>query len=243
MKVLIVYAHPESSSFNGAMKNLAVSVLTQKGHEVKVSDLNDMTFNASLTRNDFHKIRNTDYVNYVMELKNYYEKGELADDILREQEKLIWADFIIFQYPVWWFSVPAILKGWFDRVLATGFAWDFGKMYDTGLLSGKRGMLSVTTGGPENIYAPDAPHGWNMDQVLYPVNHGVLYFCGIQPLPPFVAYAVFQAGDDIRKQYPEDYKNHLLTLESTEPIKYYCLSDFDENMKLRSGKSHSTISS
>ena len=233
MKILIVYAHPESSSFNGAMKDLAVSVLTQNGHEVKVSDLNDMDFSAPLTRNDFQGIGNPDYVNYVMELKNYYESGKLADDIKSEQEKLKWADFIIFQYPVWWFSVPAILKGWFDRVLATGFAWDFGKMYDMGLLSGKRGMLSVTTGGPENIYAPDAPHGWSIDQVLYPVNHGILYFCGIQTLPPFVAYAVFQVGDDIRKQYLEDYKNRLLTIENTEPIKYHRLSDFDENMKLK----------
>lgn len=233
MKVLIVYAHPESKSFNNAMKELAVSVLKGQGHELRISDLYSMNFKASLGRDDFLELTNTELVNYVMELKNAYEKQKLTDDIKKEQEKLLWADFIILQYPLWWFSVPAILKGWFDRVLATGFAWDFGRMYDKGLLAGKKGMLSVTTGGPEAIYASDAPHGWDINQVLYPVNHGVLYFCGIQPIPPFVAYAVFQVDDKVRRNYLEDYRKCLLTLETTQPIKYYGLSDFDENMKLK----------
>jgi NAD(P)H dehydrogenase (quinone) len=233
MKVLIVYAHPEPRSFNSAMKELAISALREQGHEVKISDLYRINFKASLGRDDFLQLTNTEHVNYVMELKNAYEKQKLTDDIKKEQVKLLWADFIILQYPLWWFSVPAILKGWFDRVLATGFAWDFGRMYDKGLLAGKKGMLSVTTGGPEAIYSPDAPHGWDMNQVLYPVNHGVLYFCGIQPLPPFVAYAAFQVEDKVRKQYLEDYKKRLLTLTATAPIRYHKLSDYDENMSLK----------
>ena len=233
MKVLIVYANPEPKSFNSAMKELAVSVLSEQDHEVKISDLYEMNFKASLGRNDFLELTNSDHVNYVMELKSAYEKQKLAEDIRKEQEKLLWADFIILQYPLWWFSVPAVLKGWFDRVLATGFAWDFGRMYDKGLLAGKKAMISVTTGGPEAIYSPNAPHGWDINQVLYPVNHGVLYFCGIQPTPPFVAYAVFQVENEVRKQYLEGYKKRLLTLETTEPIRYHKLSDYDKNMTLK----------
>ncbi|PIP67909.1 MAG: NADPH dehydrogenase [Candidatus Omnitrophica bacterium CG22_combo_CG10-13_8_21_14_all_43_16] len=236
MKVLIVYAHPEPRSFNSAMKELAISLLKGQGHEVKISDLYEMNFKASLGRNDFLGLTNSDHVNYVTELKSAYEKQKFTDDIGKEQEKLLWADFIILQYPLWWFSVPAILKGWFDRVLATGFAWDFGRMYDTGLLAGKKAMLSVTTGGLQAIYAPDTPHGWDINQVLYPVNHGVLYFCGIQPTPPFVAYAVFQVGDEVRKQYLQEYKQRLLTLDTATPISYNRLSDCDENFKLKSVK-------
>ena len=234
MKVLIVYAHPEPKSFNSAMKELAISVLKGQGHEVKISDLYDMNFKASLERNDFLELTNSDHVNYVTELKSAYEKEKLTEDIRKEQEKLLWADFIILQYPLWWFSVPAILKGWFDRVLATGFAWDFGRMYDKGLLVGKKAMLSVTTGGPQAIYAPDAPHGWDINQVLYPVNHGVLYFCGIQSVPSYVAYAVFQVGDEVRKQYLQEYKQRLLTLDKTLPLSYHHLSDYDEHFKLKS---------
>jgi len=234
MKVLIVYAHHEPKSFNGAMKELAISTLKEQRHEVKVSDLYAMKFKAIADKDDFVTLSKPDYLQYVLELKNAVEKDLFVEDIKQEQEKLRWADFIIFQYPLWWFSVPAILKGWFDRVLATGFAWDFGRMYDKGLLAGKKAMISVTTGGPENIYSPNAPHGWDINQVLYPVNHGVLYFCGIQPIAPFVAYAVFQAGDEKRKQYLEEYKQRLLTIETTELIKYHTLSDFDENMQLKS---------
>ena len=236
MKALIVYAHPEPKSFNGAMKDLAVSTLKEQGHEVRISDLYEMSFKAPLERNDFRELANLELVNYVMELKNAYEKQKLTDDVRKEQEKLLWADFVILQYPLCWFSVPAILKGWFDRALATGFAWDFGRMYDKGLLAGKKGMVSVATGGPEAIYSPNAPHGWDINQIVYPVDHGVLYFCGIQPIPPFVAYAVFQAGDDVRKQCLQDYKKRLLVLETTEPIPCHRLSDFDENMELKSVK-------
>lgn len=233
MKTLIVYAHHEPKSFNGAMRDLAIATLKEKGHQVKVSDLYAMKFKALADKDDFIGLSNPDYLQYVLELKNAVEKNLLTKDIKEEQEKLRWADFIIFQYPLWWFSVPAILKGWFDRVLATGFAWDFGRMYDNGLLVGKRGLLSVTTGGPEAIYSPNAPHGWDINQVLYPVNHGVLYFCGIQPIPPFVAFSVFQVGGEQRKQYLEEYKKRLLTLETTPPIPYRSLSDFDEHMQLR----------
>lgn len=234
MKILIVYAHHEPKSFNGALKELAISVLKKQGHDVKYSDLYAMNFNPVADKGDFSEMANPAALQYIMEQKNASEKGLFADEIQKEQEKVRWADFIIFQCPVWWFSVPAILKGWFDRVLAAGFAWDFGRMYDKGLLVGKKAMLSVTTGGPEIFYAPDAPHGLDINQLLYPVNHGVLYFCGIQPIPPFFAFAVFQIGDEKRKEYLEQYRQRLLTLESTAPIAYHRLSDFDENMQLKS---------
>src|SRR4030067_2494529 len=121
MEVLIVYAHHEPKSFNGAMKELAISVLKKQRHEVKVSDLYAMKFKAIADKDDFIKLSNPDYLQYVLELKNASEKNLFTEDIKEGQDKLRWADFIIFQYPLWWFSVPAILKGWFDRVLANGF--------------------------------------------------------------------------------------------------------------------------
>jgi NAD(P)H dehydrogenase (quinone) len=101
MKVLIVYAHHEPKSFNGAMKELAFSVLKEQRHEVKVSDLYAMKFKAIADKDDFIKLSNPDYLQYVLELKNASEKNLFTDDIKEEQDKLRWADFIIFQYPLW----------------------------------------------------------------------------------------------------------------------------------------------
>ena len=106
---------------------------------MKCSDLYAMNFGAAAGRGDFTGLATPDYLQYIMEEKNASEKNLFTDDIKEEQEKLRWADFIIFQYPVWWFSVPAILKGWFDRVLAAGFAWDFGRMYDYGPAGREKG--------------------------------------------------------------------------------------------------------
>jgi NAD(P)H dehydrogenase (quinone) len=194
--------------------------LTQDGHEIKISDLYAMNFKPAVDVQDFPERVDPKYFNVIMEQKNACAKGELSFDVKEEQNKVRWADFLLFQYPLWWFSMPAMLKGWIDRVFMTGFAWDFGKMYAQGLLAGKKGMLSVTTGGDEAVYQRTGGHGWDIDQVLHPVNHGVLYFCGVRPLPPFVSYAVFQATDAKRKQYLEDYKKRLHAIDSTELIKY-----------------------
>jgi NAD(P)H dehydrogenase (quinone) len=221
VNVLIVYAHHERKSFNAAMKDLAISVLTERQHLVMVSDLYGMKFNPVASRDDFAKLLNTRETNYMVLQKSVSDNGKFAKDIADEQEKVKWADFIIFQFPVWWFGPPAILKGWFDRVLACGFAWDFGRIYSSALLRGKKAMLSVTTGGDPVAYTRDGSHQADINGILHPVQHGVLYFCGMEVLPPFVAYNVFGVGVKGRQKYFEDYKQRLMTLEKTQSFKSY----------------------
>jgi NAD(P)H dehydrogenase (quinone) len=218
MNILIVYVHHEKKSFTSALKDLAVKTLSEQGHKVKVSDLYTQGFKALADKHDFMELSNQEYFNYMLEQKNAAVKDLFTEDIKVEQEKVKWADFIIIQTPIWWFSVPAILKGWFDRVFATGVTWDFGAVYDKGLLRSKKGMLSITTAGPHELYQPNGAHQATIEQVLYPINHGTLYFCGMDVLPPFVAWSVFQAGDEGRKKYLEEYRQRLLTLEDTKPM-------------------------
>lgn len=69
-------------------------------------------------------------------------------------DKLFWCDALILQFPLWWFGLPAILKGWVDRVFASGRRiYGGGKWYDRGVFAGKRAMCSVTIGGPPPIYS------------------------------------------------------------------------------------------
>ncbi|WP_246014345.1 NAD(P)H-dependent oxidoreductase [Paenibacillus rhizophilus] len=133
MNVLIVYAHPEPESFNGALKDLAVAALTEEGHLVQVSDLYAMKFKAAADRDDFLMPVNPDFFKYQLEQGHASRTNTFSPDIKEEQEKLLWADFVIFQFPLWWYSVPAILKGWFDRVFASGFVYGF-KIFPRSLL-------------------------------------------------------------------------------------------------------------
>lgn len=235
MKVFIVYAHPEPKSFNGAMKDLAVSVLTEQGHQVQVSDLYSMNFKAVADRADFLELENPDFFKYQIEQNIAYEHKKLAPDIVAEQEKLLWSDLVIFQFPLWWFSLPAILKGWVDRVMTTGFAYGGGKFYDQGGLAGRKAMLALTTGGPPTMYSETGLNG-DLDQILFAINHGILYFVGLEVLPPFVAWSVARAGEEGRQHYLETYKHRLLNLEHLPTIPYRPLSDYDEQFQLKPGR-------
>lgn len=80
------------------------------------------------------------------------------------------------------------MKGWVDRVFTTGFAYGGGKMYNKGGLKGKKAMLSVTIGGGQPMYSKTGLNG-DIEQILFPIHHGILCFVGMEVLPPFIAWA------------------------------------------------------
>src|SRR3989338_7878250 len=147
MNVLIVYAHHEPTSFTAAMKNLAVQVLSSQSHNVTVSDLWGQGFNATAQKWDFVTTTGGHF-NYMLEQKHAAKlEMSFSPDILGEIEKVKAANLILFVTPIWWFGVPAIMKGWFDRVLAMGVAWDGGQIYESGLLRSKQAMFIGPAGG------------------------------------------------------------------------------------------------
>ncbi len=209
MNVLIVYAHPEPQSFNGAMKDLAVQTLTEAGHQVTVSDLYAMNFDPVGGRADFTRPSNPAYFDYILEQREAHRAGTFAPDILAEQHKLSQAELVIFQFPVWWRSMPAMLKGWVDRVISVDFAYGGGKYYETGGLQGRRAMLAVTASGELT--------GEEANQWLYHTLDGVLAFTGLAVLPTYVA-APRSASPEERARMLEGYRERLLALDTTPTL-------------------------
>ena len=230
MKAFIVHAHPEPKSFNAALTRHAVDVLTGAGHEVVVSDLYAMGFDPVSDRRNFTTVKEPDSYKQQIEEMHATENDGFSPDIAAEQ--LFACDTLIFQFPLWWFGLPAILKGWVDRVLAMGKTYGGGRWYDRGVFSGKRAMLSLTTGGPESIYEADGLNG-HIREVLYPVNHGIFYFTGFEVLPPFVAYAPAHVGDEGRAKYLAAWRELLLSLDSVPPLLYPTLDEYDESFRLK----------
>ncbi|KAG2469836.1 NQO1 dehydrogenase, partial [Polypterus senegalus] len=98
-----------------------------------VSDLYELKFNPTATKNDIKgEVKNPDNFSYGDETGLAWKEGKLSNDIMEEQKKIKAADLIVFQFPLYWYSVPAILKGWFDRVLTQGFAYTFETLHDNG---------------------------------------------------------------------------------------------------------------
>ncbi len=232
MNVLIVHAHEEPKSFNGAMRDMAVSALREYGHTVEVSDLYAMRFNPVGGKHDFTALADPDYFKYGVEQTKATEARTFAADVVAEQEKLFHADFLIFQFPLWWFGLPAILKGWVDRVFAAGLTYGGGRWYSNGVFRGKRALLSLTTGGSPNIYSPRGLNG-DMDALLFPIQHGMLYFVGFDVLPPFVAWAVARGTLDQRQEYLRAYAERLRGWQTTTPLAFPTLDQYDESLQLK----------
>ena len=200
MNVLIVFAHPEIESLNGTLKDLAVDTLEGEGHQVQVSDLYAMKWKAVLDEDDFKERMNSEIFNPIMEQVNAMEKNAIPNDIKIEMDKVLWADVIIFQFPIWWSNFPAILKGWLDRVFFNGFAFNLAEMqlYDNGPLKGKKGMLSFTTGASRFLYTDQGPHG-EIENVINDFNHVLFEFVGMEALPYFAIFGPGELSEDERE--------------------------------------------
>lgn len=217
MKVLIVHAHHEPQSFNGAMTREAVSVLSGAGHDVIVSDLYAMRFDPVSDRRNFTNVADTSRLNQQAEEAHASKVGGYAPGLQAEMDKLAWCDILIFQFPFWWFGMPAILKGWIDRVFAIGRAYGGGRWFDSGMLSGKRALLSLTVGGDASVYSDIGAHG-PIEAILRPIQHGILQFVGMDALEPFIVYGPSRMSDAQRKAELARYRERLLTLDAAQPM-------------------------
>ncbi len=211
MNILYVYAHPEPRSFNGALKDAAMVTLAKKGHAVKVSNLYAIKWKAVLDAQDFRMRQNPYQFNPAVEQIHGVITGSLAPDLQEEIEKVAWADLLIFQFPVWWSSMPAILKGWFDRVFVQGFVVDLqkGRVYGEGLLKEKKAMIVATTGGTQEMYSPGGIHG-DLETHLSVITHNIFEFVGMTAMPSFI---IFGAAEMTREEGTRQLDRYRALLE------------------------------
>ncbi|MES2281023.1 MAG: NAD(P)H-dependent oxidoreductase [Pseudomonadota bacterium] len=211
MKTLIVYANPEPASFSAAMKDAARNTLTAAGHEVVVSDLYAENFNPVAGRHDFTTVADATRFHYQQEQLKASQENGFSNELVREQQRVADADLFIFIYPLWWGGMPAILKGWFDRVLAYGFAYADGKRFDSGFFKGRHGVVALTTGGTPERFSEGGVYG-PIENLLYPHRRTMLEYLGLEVAPSFVAYASPRVSQAEREKYLADWSAQLTAL-------------------------------
>lgn len=217
LKVFVVYWHPEPQSFNGAMFNTACATLAGAGHEIRTSDLHAMRFDPVSGRNNFTTVKDAGYFKQQSEELHATEMHGFAPEIEAEIEKLEWCELMIWQFPMWWFGLPAILKGWVDRVLAMGRTYGGSRIYLGGVFRGKRALLSLTTGGPESAYVKGAFNG-DIAAILRPIHRGVLQFVGFDVLAPQIVFGPVRMSDEQRGQVLAAYAARLQAIGGELPI-------------------------
>ncbi|MDQ0200335.1 NAD(P)H-dependent oxidoreductase [Neobacillus ginsengisoli] len=196
MKTLVIYTHPNPASFNAAIKETVVNELTSNGHEVKVRDLYAMNFNPILSGEDFVQ----------------FSQNKTPADIKAEQDVIAWADQLVFIYPTWWTNMPAMLKGYIDRVLTNGFAFKYTENGAEGLLNGKKAIIFQTTGQPK-----DSLEAYNLISPLQiSMEMGTLAFTGIETIAHPFFHGVPYVSDEDRKNMLDEVKQVLSKLETVK---------------------------
>lgn len=185
MKHLIIYCHPNPNSLNSHLKNIVVEHLQENNHDVAVRDLYALNFNPVLSFDDMAGQR----------------QGIVADDTKQEQEFIIWADFITFIHPIWWTGLPAIMKGYIDRVFSYGFAYRYDQGIQKGLLVGKKTVIINTHGKSKAEY-----ESIEMDKaLLLTSNKGIYNYSGLE----IVEHFLFDRADRPVAKSVENWKNQI----------------------------------
>lgn len=157
MKYLIIYAHPDNESHAKFTLQEVKSRLEELNREYEVIDLYKIKYDPSLSSE---------------ELTN---KGYAPDFVLEHRKKIDESDFLVFIYPVWWNSMPGILKGWIDRTLSGGYAFKYVNKIPVGLLKGKRAIIFATTGANKILSCIFQGYRWKKIMA-----RDILRFCGIK---------------------------------------------------------------
>lgn len=178
-KILIINGHPDNESFCFALAESYAKGASASGATCKVIHLIDLVFNPILTF-------------------GYRKISVLEPDLVAAQQSILEANHIVFVYPNWWSTYPALLKGFFDRVFVPGFAFKYRKdspLWDK-LLKGKTARLLVTMDTPSWYYfLVNRNAGHNSIKI------GILQFCGIDPVRITSFGPVKSSSDQLRKKW------------------------------------------
>jgi putative NADPH-quinone reductase len=159
-KILVINGHPNAVSFNRVLADAYISGAEKAGAEVKVLTIADLDFNPSLQF-------------------GYQQRMELEPDLVKAQELILWAEHLVWVHPVWWGGLPAVTKGFIDRVFVPGFAFKYreNSVWWDKLLAGRTARIITTLDQPSWYYrfAFGRP---SVNQL----KKSTLQFCGVKPV-------------------------------------------------------------
>jgi NAD(P)H dehydrogenase (quinone) len=210
---LVVLSHPEPSSFASALARTAAEALN-----APLVDLYNEGFDPRLSGADFADREDASRLRPMEEQLHAVRTGTFAPDVARHVELLRAAELLVMVQPLWWFSLPAMAKGWIDRVFVNGLAYEYpGHEPWTGPLGHMRALAVFTSSYERHEFEPGGRAG-SVEAVLHPLLWGTFAYCGMQVLEPFIAYAADSVDDATRAGYLESLRARMRGIRSEQPI-------------------------
>ncbi|HXH33594.1 MAG TPA: NAD(P)H-dependent oxidoreductase [Plantibacter sp.] len=226
---LWVSAHPTRDSFTGRLMQAGIDELSRE-YTVTTSDLYAQGFDPRLSERDLGAVPEG-YRGVVDRMGDASAAGLVPEDVRQEQAKLAAASLVILQFPLWWYGPPAMLKGWFDRVLTNGFAYGdddpttgIPRRYGDAPLAGRRALVIVTAGEDDRSIGSRGISG-DIDSLLFPITHGTLWYTGIEALELHVVHDADGLDIDGMAQETERLTSRLRHLDAESPQAFRRLSD------------------
>jgi len=177
MHVLVVFAHPRRESFTGAVLDSLLTGFREAGtHSIEIADLYRENFESRFQPEDYAQFR-----------------GEtMPEEVRREQQRFDRCDAVAFVFPVWWWSFPAVLKGWVDRVFCEGWAYTFEPGVSRGRLKDRPTLLVGVAGSRESTYKK---YGYG-EAMRVQIDVGILGYCGLRDVETHVLFDVEQSPEN-----------------------------------------------
>ncbi len=195
MKILAVLAHPNRNSFTGALLDEFTTSAQSAGHSIDIADLYTEGFDPRFNMAD---------------IAHYEGRADASTEVAAEQKRVIEADAMAFFFPVWWWSMPAILKGWVDRVFTSGFAFTYEGGSSVGLLKHGKVALFCPAASGQGLYRRYGYHGAFQRQI----DAGIFGYCGIINVETHILPDV-DASEEARAKHLAHTRNAALSFEKT----------------------------
>ncbi|MEM8645011.1 MAG: NAD(P)H-dependent oxidoreductase [Pseudomonadota bacterium] len=238
MKAHIILAHPERTSFNGHLADTTRTHLTSMGWETSLSDLYGMGFDPCEAARHYPTRADEERFHAQTEQRFSADNGHIPADVAGEMERVLAADLLVVHFPLWWFGMPAILKGWMDRVFVYGPMYRSQMRYDAGRCAGKRMLACVTTGASAESCSPSGRES-DTRMLMWPILFPFRYL-GYDVLTPEILHGIggvafvegHEEGLSAMDQYTNRWQDQLSGLAERQSIPYNRDDDFDETKRL-----------
>lgn len=212
------------------MRDTTKDALERSAWQTSLTDLQAIDFNPVASSADFGSRSRPEYLVYSLEQRHAWQTRTIDPQIAAEVEAVRNADLLVLVFPIFWYSVPAQLKGWIERVFLSGVFYGGRRVYDHGGMRGKHAMVVASLGGREHMFGPDAIHG-DLKGMLRHLLQGTLGYVGYSVYEPFFAYHVPYVDNTERTSMLTKLSHEISSIGGREVLPMPSLDDFDEEFR------------
>lgn len=236
MRALVISGAPSAQSLTDDLSRTASAELGARGYDVDVLNLNGLHWDPVVRPCDYGICEFDGPVgDHAVDART---EG-VIDSVVGQHQRLVErADLIVLVFPLWWAGMPAIMKGWFDRVFTQGFAYGLhdaagnSRKYGDGAFAGKRGLVITTTGDRASAFDERGLNG-NIHDLLFPITHGIFWYTGVAPLESLALLGIDTPDWPGIEDARERVRTRIASLEQEQPIPYRrMLEDYDSDRRL-----------